>query len=140
MNRCGRLFVAIGGALAAVVATASEPAAKGEVYELPKVEVKSSMVCSYGIGVTVALNRTTLAITHVYVDSVATGSDAETFGLVRGDEILSINGRKVTDLKGGAKAGSDLFALLVNRPPGTKINLQVAVRAVRRVTLSATPF
>ena len=140
MSLFGRILAASAGTLAACAVMAAEPVAKGDVYELPKMEVKSSMVCSFGIGVTVALNRTTLAITHVYVDHVAAGSDAESLGLVRGDEILVIDGRKVTNLKGGAKAGSDLFALLVNRPPGTKINLEVAVRAVRRVTLSATSY
>lgn len=111
-----------------------------EIYELPKMEVKASMVCSFGIGIVVSLDKKTGAIRRVYVDSVAPGSDAESLGLVRGDEILVINGRKVAELKGGAKAGSELFDLLVNQPPGKKINLEVAVRMVRRVSLTAVVF
>lgn len=146
MNPIRRYLAALGALVLACPFTslpAADPktaAPTGEAYELPKIEVKASMVCSYGIGITVNLDKTTQAITHLYVNDVAEGSDAATAGLVRGDEILSINGKKVADLKGGAKAGSDLFALLVNQRPGTRIDLEVAVRTVRKLVLSATPY
>ena len=47
---------------------------------------------------------------------------------MRGDEIISINNRKITDLKGGMKPGSDLSDLLVNQLNGRVIYLEVAVR------------
>ena len=116
------------------------PAANEERYELPKMEVRDAAVCSFGIGIVATWDKATQTVTHLYVDSVSSGSAAETFGLVRGDEILTINGRKITTMKGGLKRGSDLFELLVNQPPGKEISIEVLVRAVKRVKLSASAF
>jgi C-terminal processing protease CtpA/Prc len=121
-------------------AVETESPATGDRYELPKMEVRDAAVCSFGIGIVATWDRATQTVTHLYVDSVSSGSAAETFGLVRGDEILTINGRKITTMKGGLKRGSDLFELLVNQPPGKEINIEVLVRAVKRVKLNATPF
>lgn len=123
-----------------LTAAEAEPAPTGERYELPKMEVRDSAVCSFGIGVVATWDRATQTVTHLYVESVSSGSAAETFGLVRGDEILTINGRKITTMKGGLKRGGDLFELLVNQPPGKEITLEAAVRAVKRVKLNASAF
>ncbi len=116
------------------------PASGEEVYELPKMEVKDTAVCSFGIGVVATWDRATQKVTHLYVSGVSPGSAAEELGLARGDEILSINGRKVSELKGSFKHGSDFFNLLVNQPPGREIKLEVAVRTVKPVTLTALPY
>ena len=94
-------------------------------------------MCSYGIGIVATWNKTTQSIDHVYIEEVSPDSTAAGMGLVRGDEILTINGRKVTAMKGGMKRGSDLFELLVNQPMGRTIVLEVAVRAVKRFELPA---
>jgi C-terminal processing protease CtpA/Prc len=138
-----RPFPALAGAVALLFllprgdAADPVPSTTLEPYELPKVEVKSAAICSFGIGVIADWNRNTQTVTHLYVESITPGSAAETLGLARGDEILSINGRKITAMKGGFKHGSDLFNLLVDQPPGREVKLEVAVRTVKRVTLSA---
>ena len=66
-------------------------------------------------------------------------SQADQIGLQRGDEILSLNGRKIADLKRGTKSGSDLFELFVNQPVGQMIDVEVVVHVVKRIVLAATP-
>ena len=117
----------------------AESPAPDAIITLPKFEVKSNAVCSYGIGIVATWNKTTQSIDHVYIEEVSPDSTAAGLGLVRGDEILTINGRKVTAMKGGMKRGSDLFELLVNQPMGRTIVLEVAVRAVKRFELPAGP-
>lgn len=120
---------------------ATEPAAEASpedpTYILPKLEVKTNLVCSFGIGIIAMWNRQTERITRVFINEVNEGSTADRLGLRRGDEILSINGKKIAEMKGGNKPGSDLFALLVDRPAGEEIDVEVAVRVVKRVTLPA---
>jgi len=124
--------------LTTVFGYAESPAPEATI-TLPKFEVKSNAVCSYGIGIVATWNKTTQSIDHVYIEEVSPDSTAAGLGLVRGDEILTINGRKVTAMKGGMKRGSDLFELLVNQPMGRTIVLEVAVRAVKRFELPAGP-
>jgi S1-C subfamily serine protease len=120
---------------------AAEPAAviAEETITLPKFQVQGNAICSFGIGIIATWDKKNQSIGHVYVDDVSPGSEAEKIGLKRGDEILSLNGKKITDMKGGMRRGSDLFELLVNQPIGRTIDVEVAVRVVKKVVLTATP-
>lgn len=122
-----------------VHAAKPEPAAADETVTLPKFEVKGNAICSYGIGIVATWSAKTQSITRLFIDEVAPGSIADQIGLKRGDEILSLNGKKITDMKGGMKRGSDLFELLVNQPRGRLIDVEVEVRTVKKVVLTATP-
>lgn len=119
---------------------AAEPVANpAEIITLPKFEVKGKIICSYGIGVVAVTSKKTGNITRLYVDEVQPGSPAARLGLQRGDEILSLNGIRIADLKGGTKPGSDLFDLLVNQPVGRMIDVEVTIRVVKKIVLTATP-
>ena len=119
-----------------IQADAPAPAATEETTILPKLEVKGHALCSYGIGIIATWNEKTQRISHLYVDAVAPHSQADQIGLKRSDEILSLNGRKIADLKRGTKSGSDLF---VNQPVGQMIDVEVVVHVVKRIVLAATP-
>lgn len=118
---------------------AAGPAAEAEqeIYTLPKIEVSTQLTCSFGIGIIGTWDAKAQRIGRLFINEVAEGSTAARLGLQRGDEILSINGRKIAEMKGGNKPGSDLFALLVNRPPNEEIEVEVAVRVLKKVILPA---
>jgi predicted metalloprotease with PDZ domain len=120
---------------------AAEPVAEPteEKVTLPKFEANGNAVCCYGFGIVVTWNNKTQHIEHVYIDYVTPGSKAERIGLKIGDEILSLNGIKITSMKGGTKRGSDLFELLVDQPVGRMIDIEVAVRVVKKYVLTAIP-
>jgi len=106
---------------------------------LPKFEANGNAVCCYGFGIVVTWNNKAQHIERVFIDYVTPGSKAEKIGLKNGDEILSLNGIKVADMKGGTKRGSDLFEILVDQPVGRMIDVEVAVRVVKKYVLTAIP-
>jgi S1-C subfamily serine protease len=115
------------------------PAAVEANITLPKVQVQGNIICNFGFGIVATWDKKTQNIGRVYIEEVVPGSEAEQLGLQRGDEILAINGQRVAAMKGGMQRGSDLFELLGNQPVGRKIDVEVAVRVVKKVVLTATP-
>jgi predicted metalloprotease with PDZ domain len=108
-----------------------------ESINLPKMTVKGVPVCSFGIGVVCTRDPVTRKIKRVFISEVLPGSLADENGLKEGDEILAINGRKVAGVEGDIKRGAWLFDQLADREPGEKIDVEVAIRVIKRVTLRA---
>ncbi|MDI1247670.1 MAG: PDZ domain-containing protein [Lacunisphaera sp.] len=123
----------------ALCAAAPVPIPVEESITLPKVQVQGNIICNFGFGLVATWDKKTQRIGHVYIEEVVPGSEAEKLGLQRGDEILAINGQRVADMKGGMQRGSDLFEVLGNQPVGRTIDVEVAVRIVKQVILTATP-
>ena len=130
------------GLLLASWLSAAEPApAKPEdSINLPKYQVKGEAVCAFGFGVGGTREPETHKIKRLFITAVTIGSEAERAGLQIGDEILSINGKKVDGMDGTREASSELFELLVNKTPGQTIALEVSVRAVKKINLTALPL
>ena len=128
------------GAPAAFADEPEDPPTVPGVVHLPEVEVKTTAYCNFGFGIVVFGDVKAGEIRRILIDEVKNDSAASRMGLQRGDEILSVNGVRVVDMKGGMKGGSDLFRLLINRPPGERIDVEVAVRVVKRVSLIAGPL
>jgi len=126
-------------ALPAEPAGSAAPSAEEDVVRLPEIAVTTTAHCNFGFGIVIFGDVKAGMISRILIDEVIPGSDAARFGLQKGDEILSVNGTRVSEMKGGMKGGSDLFRLLINRPPGERIDVEVAVRVVKRVALIAGP-
>ena len=108
-----------------------------ESINLPKMTVKGTPVCSFGIGVVCTRDLTTRKIKRIFISEVLSGSLADQDGLKEGDEILAINGRKVAGVQGDIKPGAWLFDQLADRAPGESIEVEVAVRVFKKVKLRA---
>ncbi len=120
-------------------AEASPPKPEDSII-LPKYQVKGEAVCPFGIGVAGSREADTHRIKRLFITEVTVGSEAERLGLQAGDEILSINGRKVAGMDGTKQAGSELFELLVNQAPGQTVALEVIVHRVKNLNLTALPL
>lgn len=121
---------------------AAEPAPvkPDDLIALPKYQVKGEAVCPFGIGVGGLREPDTHRIKRLFITEVTVGSEAERLGLQAGDEILSLNGKKVAGMDGTKQAGSELFELLVNQAAGQTLALEVIVHSVKNLNLTALPL
>lgn len=106
----------------------------GEAVEvLPPIKVKGEVECSFGFAVTMFRNPKTRKVDRLFVGKMSRSSPAAKLGLKPGDEILSLNGKKVRGMDGEAKQGAELFTLLCNRTPGDTVEFEVVLDAQDRV-------
>lgn len=99
--------------------------------------VKGTPVCSFGIGVVCTRDPATRKIRRIFISEVIPGSLAAEDGLKQVDEILAINGRKVPGVEGDIKPGVWPFDQLADREAGETIDVEVAVRVIKKLTLLA---
>jgi hypothetical protein len=123
----------------ALIADQPTPTPADDPLAMPKMVVQGNAICSFGISLKCLGDVATRKITRILISSVVEGSRAESMGLRAGDEILKVNGIKITDLKGGMNPDGDIMQLFVNRKRGDAIDLKIAVRVVKDLTLFATP-
>jgi predicted metalloprotease with PDZ domain len=122
--------------LLTVRAETPPPAAEKPVLLTPYA-VKDDPVNSYAFDVRILADKATRKISHLIITRVPVGSDAEREGLEVGDEIIQINGTKVTEMEARVDPDSLLGRAMVNRSPGTELDLEVIVHRQRSVTLRA---
>ena len=121
-----------------ILSSKDAPLHPEESIHLPKMTVKGSPICSFGIGVICTRDSATRKIKRVFISEVSPGSTADNEGLKEGDEILAINGRKVAGVEGDIKPGAWLFDQLADREPGETIEVEAAIRTVKKVRLRAS--
>jgi S1-C subfamily serine protease len=135
------------GALAAALSLAArgaDPAPTptpqaSEQLLMPKLVVQGTPICSFGISLKILGDLKTKKVTRILISDVISGSRAEGLGLKPGDEILTVNGLKISELKGGMNPDGDIMQLFGNRKKGEAIDLKIAVRVAKDFTLYATP-
>lgn len=124
-------------AVSAVIGSATEPAKSDKPVQLAPFAVKGDPVNSFAFDLVVKLDKQTKRIAQLLISGVREGSDAEREGLRAGDEIVRINGRPITDFPADFSPGGDLNKILLNRPPGERLDLEIITRRTTSVTVRA---
>lgn len=117
-------------------ARAAAPA-KAPPVKLAPFVVKSDPVNSYAFDLLVNIDKATRKIMRLTITGVQADSDAARAGLQPGDQIVKINGQDVTSLSPQTGPDSELNRLLLNRPPGESLRLEVLTKRTLSVTLHA---
>src|ERR1700722_17971424 len=110
------------GALAAALSLAARGAdpsptltpQASEQLLMPKFVVQGTPICSFGISLRILGDVKTKKATRILISDVIPGSRAEVLGLKPGDEILAVNGLKISELKGGMNPDGDIMQLFGN--------------------------
>ncbi len=101
-------------------------------------KVKGIVECSFGFGVSLFRQSGTMKVLRLFIAKMSKDSPAAKLGLKSGDEILSLNGKKVRGMDSEARQGGELFTLLCNRPAGDTLEMEVVMQdKVQRLTLKA---
>ncbi len=121
---------------------AAKPVAAGALGITP-FRVQADPITSFPIALKVHNDGTGARIGRIFVTEVPPDSATEKAGVKIGDEILALDGRAVSAFAPGVGRRSELGLLLIDRPPGTHLTLEIITPgdpAPRSVTLvSAKP-
>jgi len=121
------LALVLTSARAETAAAATTPPAekKPPTVILPPFEVNDVPQLSFGFSIRVMRNQATMHALGMYVERVGTGTDAERKGLKASSEILSINGKLVSEYEATFNPGSELARIFIGRKEGASVTLQV---------------
>lgn len=119
-----------------------KPVAAGALAVAP-FRVKADPITSFPLSLQVLRDPTGARLARILVTEVPPDSSTEKAGVKVGDEILSLDDRAVSSFAQGVGRRSELGLLLIDRPPGTRLTLEIITpgdSAPRRVVLeSARP-
>jgi len=117
----------------------AKPAPAGAV-ALQPFRVHEDAITSFPISLRVARNPQSDSVAHLVVTEVPPNSSTELAGVKEGDEILALDNRAITTFKGALSRQSELGKLLIDRRPGSTLEIEVITPGEtqpRRVTLVA---
>jgi S1-C subfamily serine protease len=133
-------LTALPSAFASLVA--AKPVAAGAVAVAP-FRVRADPITSFPISLKVIADSNNDRIASILVTEIPADSLTERAGVKAGDEILSLDDRAVRTFAQGVGRRSELGSVLIDRPPGTRLTLEILSpgdSAPRRVTIeSAQP-
>ena len=112
-------------------------AAKSPPIRMEPFKVSEDPLDSFGLGLQVIGDPRTHKVLRLLVIAVDPRSEALRSGIKPGDEVVEIDGKPVSAMDGRMARGGELFDLLVNRPPGTRLDLKIVTRVSRELTLHA---
>ena len=120
---------------------AAKPVAAGALAVAP-FRVKADPITSFPLSLQVLRDPTGARLARILVTEVPPDSSTEKAGVKVGDEIISLDDRAVSSFAQGVGRRSELGLLLIDRPPGTRLTLEIITpgdSAPRRVIQSDRP-
>ena len=100
-------------------------------------KVKTDPLINFGVSLRVMFDESKARVSRVFISEVRENSDAERERVQVGDEVIKINGRAVEGMEARLDRDSELGKLLLNRPIGTELKLEIVTRTTRHVRLKA---
>jgi hypothetical protein len=116
-----------------------KPIAAGALAVAP-FRVKADPITSFPLSLHVTRDPGGVRLARILVTEVPPDSSTEKAGVKVGDEILSLDDRAVSSFAQGVGRRSELGLLLIDRPPGTRLTLEIITpgdSAPRRVILES---
>lgn len=116
-----------------------KPVAAGALAVAP-FRVKADPITSFPLSLQVLRDPDGVHLARILVTEVPPDSSTEKAGVKVGDEILSLDDRAVSSFAQGVGRRSELGLLLIDRPPGTRLTLEIITpgeSAPRRVILES---
>jgi PDZ domain len=108
------------------------------VVGMEPVHVKDTPLTSFPISLEIVPDYATDRIVRILVNEVPEGSITERAGVKVGDEIIAINGRKITDFKVGVGKDSEIGRIFLNREPGDMVDLELMAHTPGRKSRTVT--
>jgi hypothetical protein len=96
-----------------------------DVVGMPAFKVKEDAVTGFPISLGFSRDPKTGRITKIVVTEVPSSSSTERAGVLVGDEVLSVDGRKSQDFPVGVTKNSELGKIFLNRRAGDKVKLEI---------------
>jgi hypothetical protein len=113
------------------------------VVELDPLRVKDDPLTSFPISFEITREHSSNQVKTIVVREVPEGSTTAEMGVKVGDEIIKINGRQVSEFRGGVTKDSEIGRIFINRRRGDKVDLELLAAETRTpyaVTLRIPKF
>lgn len=129
-------------ALSLVPASAADPKppATGEkIVKLDPFKVRDDPLNSFGFDLRIYYDRKTNKVARIFFGAIHESSSAAELDVQPGDELVSINGRPVSEFPSGVEMGTELGKLFLARKPGDSLDLGIIRHRPGKITVTVKP-
>jgi len=126
-------------ALCLVPASAVEPkppAASEKIVKLDPFKVRDDPLNSFGFDLRIYYDKKNHKVSRIFFGPIHESSSAAELDVQPGDELVSINGRPVSEFPSGVEMGTELGKLFLDRQPGDALDLGIIRHRPGKVTVT----
>lgn len=110
-------------------------AAEGKPVALEPFKVHGAAQSSFGIDIRIYMDSEAKWVESIFITGIVKGSDADHLGLQVGDQILKMDGALVKGMDAKVNEKSRLGRILLNRKSGARLDLELAVKRPKNLTM-----